>query len=257
LNSDRTIYFPEIKEEAASIRDILPHEAVIWKVSIDHFHSLYPTFKAVLSAEEIARAQRFHQKNDVRRFITATIALRLLLSSYLNIHAADIRFLRGRYGKPYLANNPLSIHFNLSHSGNIILISFSLMPIGVDIEEMNPSFDVTFPMVDMFNEEEKAYLYQDRRDIVKRFYLLWTRKECLLKQNGTGIHETMSTYFVITNKPINTTTGISGNTTPVEVRSFLLPKHPNYMASICYDYRIRSLHYHTVTLDMSMFKTKA
>lgn len=165
-----------------------PGDVHLWRVPLGD-DPRFAACRAVLSDEEYARAQRFVFEKDAERFITAHGALRLLLARYIPCPAPDIEFTHGPYGKPRLLLPLNDVRFNLSHSGEIILVAISRgYEVGVDIEQMNEKIQF----------EEIAGLCFEPRDAwelritppperVTRFFDLWTRMEARLKADGAGI----------------------------------------------------------------------
>ena len=83
----------------------------------------------------------------------------------------------GKYGKPLAYGK----NFNVSHSGNYVVLAESEKSIGVDIEELKD--DITADLIEVgFTKREKGWIGNSHI----RFYILWTRKESLLKCVGTG-----------------------------------------------------------------------
>ena len=86
-----------------------------------------------------------------------------------------------KYGKPFIKNMP---HFNISHSGNYVIVGFSESNIGIDIELMdNKNIDSFIPL---FHPNEQKFI-NDSPDKKNAFYEIWTRKEAFLKAKGIGI----------------------------------------------------------------------
>lgn len=86
-------------------------------------------------------------------------------------------------GKPYLNIN--DIHFNLSHSNNLLVCTVSQIPIGVDVEYINKNIDLRRSSR-FFSKIEKQYIYNSF-DKFSNFFLLWTIKESYLKLKGSGL----------------------------------------------------------------------
>lgn len=86
-------------------------------------------------------------------------------------------------GKPYFPAAG-SIHFNLSHSGSLVLCAVGDGEVGVDIEEIRPRRD-TLPKAVLTGAEYEAYLLEG--GTWEAFYTLWTRKEAWCKYTGEGI----------------------------------------------------------------------
>ncbi len=100
----------------------------------------------------------------------------LLIKRYVG---DDIRI--GEYGKPYSESGK---RFNISHSGDYVIIALSDFEIGCDIEcEKELDYERTGKIVFHENELRKLSESDDKKDY---FYKLWTRKESFLKCIGKG-----------------------------------------------------------------------
>ena len=141
-----------------------------------------PTPNVILSNQEMERASRFHFNIDRERFIGFRKLTKFILSKYLNVDANELNFHYEQNGKPYIARSDLQ--FNWSHSGNDLLIACSYYPLGADIEFVNhPREDIADVA---FHKDEKYFLSKAKKPILAS-YVLWTRKEALLKADGQGL----------------------------------------------------------------------
>lgn len=86
-------------------------------------------------------------------------------------------------GKPFFPQAP-HIHFNLSHSGSLVLCAVGDGPVGVDVEEARPRH-ARLPRFALNNAEYEQYLRAGAT--WDAFYTLWTRKEAWSKFTGEGI----------------------------------------------------------------------
>ncbi len=83
------------------------------------------------------------RRNEVLKYLNTedrarSLAAGLMLFKILGIRdSSQISF--NRYGKPFLLNS--NIHFNLSHSGDYIVLAVDENEIGVDIEKILPYSD--------------------------------------------------------------------------------------------------------------------
>jgi len=144
----------------------------------------------ILSAEEIARAERFRDPASRERFVVARCSLRRLLGAYLDRSPQAVHLVTGPEGKPGLADKDLkNLSFNLSHSGSWILIGFAGgMPIGVDIEIVESFRDFLAVASRVFHPREVADLRRlPDGDKAEAFYRGWVRKEALQKARGIGL----------------------------------------------------------------------
>jgi 4'-phosphopantetheinyl transferase len=155
----------------------------------------------VLSADEIARASRFHFEKDRIHFTRCRSALRRLLAGYLAIPATEIRFEYLSSGKPQLTEeNPSALQFNVSHSANMALIAVgNEHRLGVDIEKIRNDVDTTSLAERFFSLRERAGLQSlPDRLRVPAFYACWTRKEAFLKATGHGLSFPLADFSVST-----------------------------------------------------------
>src|SRR4030095_6635137 len=112
-------------------------EVHVWRAALDVEAASASRMYELLSPDERARAARFHFQIDRRHFIAARAHLRMILSRYLKIAPAKVRFRYSEHGKPMLAGNDQDgkIKFNLAHSAGIALFAFTRRgEIGVDLE---------------------------------------------------------------------------------------------------------------------------
>lgn len=153
---------------------------------------------ALLSADEILRANRFRFAHLKQRFVAAHAALRQILGLYLNLPPQKIKFDVEKHNKPcLLSTNSLSIQFNLSHSHDVAMIGVTLShPIGIDIEKIQSNDHL---------EVAKRYFSPQENTVLRGlpdgerhlgFYRLWTRKEAVVKAIGHGITLPLSSFNV-------------------------------------------------------------
>jgi 4'-phosphopantetheinyl transferase len=159
--------------------------ADVWRIKVGSDEKLHQFFNELLSKDEKQKAAKYHQEKDRERFVTARGALRFLIAGYLKIIPSDIQFVLGPNKKPLLSSHH-NLHFNTSHSGDWILISIAGTEIGVDVEKINKHFSYNEIIELNFSKEEKEFI-QNSAEPEKDFYLLWTRKEALVKATGKGV----------------------------------------------------------------------
>jgi 4'-phosphopantetheinyl transferase len=151
----------------------------------------FPVIKTKLSfltLSENELASRFRFEDDKYRFAIARHALRLLLSKYLSLPPLAIHISAEKGQKPRILNSSSDIRFNISHSGEWILIAVANSEMGVDIEKINPAFSYQELLPDHFSEKEINYISGSANPLAA-FYFLWTRKESLIKGRGTGMRD--------------------------------------------------------------------
>jgi 4'-phosphopantetheinyl transferase len=143
---------------------------------------------AILSKDERKRAAGFYFERQRQCYIRSHAALRLLLGRYLMTAPDAIAIVADTHGRPMLAARAGDLEFNLSHSGDAVLVGVSLHPLGVDIELVRdvPDFlEIAKRHFAPSEVEELLRLAPEQR--CESFYVTWTRKEALVKALGLGL----------------------------------------------------------------------
>ena len=149
----------------------------------------------LLNESEQCRAKRFRFREDHDLFVLGRYFTKIMLAHYTgNIHQ-NVNIDTDLYGKP---TSGMNLFFNISHSGDQLLLGFSNTPIGVDIERNNPDVDIVKIAENHFSEAEIKQLMNSqgavRADI---FFEIWTKKEALIKGIGNGLSIPLQDFNVI------------------------------------------------------------
>jgi phosphopantetheine--protein transferase-like protein len=139
-----------------------------------------------INRDDTIKAEKLHNSKDKDTTLVCYTLLRLILSSKLNRRPDEIHYRIGKKGKPELMDD--SLFFNISHTSDSFVIAISeSCPVGVDLEDLNKHLNYMPIVKRFFSEEEAGYILSNPEESKERFFLLWTRKEALLKAIGTGI----------------------------------------------------------------------
>ena len=133
-----------------------------------------------LSNHKQASIQRLlHYQNRV----TSLLALRLLSLCAQDEGIRDFKLSDVQYpdtGKPFWENNNTYFDFNISHSGNLIVITTSAtLKVGVDVEQIRQLKRLNFKMV--MSSDELAEI----KKTPVLFFELWSKKEAVVKAADT------------------------------------------------------------------------
>ncbi|MET3981202.1 4'-phosphopantetheinyl transferase [Mucilaginibacter sp. UYP25] len=159
-------------------------EVYIWRVNISQNIKRLEQFEALLTADETLRAGKYRQQKDNYRFIVSRGAQRIILGRYLNQLPADLLFVLGDNKKPHLVGESGQIvHYNLSHSGDWIVLAVAIAQVGADLEFIDKAFPFHDILEDNFSKQEAEYIHNSP----ERFFTLWTRKEAILKATAQGL----------------------------------------------------------------------
>jgi 4'-phosphopantetheinyl transferase len=182
----------------SSVRPPETHEVHAWRASIAGSAAATEGARRLLSADEQARADRFHQDADRSRYVMARAHLRDLLGEYLGEDPARIRLNYDPYGKPSLAHPAASLQFNVSHSDAIALYAFATCRrVGIDVERIRPEAARDGIAEAFFAPTERAQLRALAPTLqVRAFFECWTRKEAFLKALGRGLSLPLSAFTV-------------------------------------------------------------
>ena len=170
---------------------ILPGEVHIWHQSLLSSPERIQRLGSLLSHDEQQRANRFRREPSRQHYIMGRGGLRLILSQYLTLNPKHIQFDYGQMGKPSLkAKCPYpSIQFNLSHSGQKMLVAITCgCRVGIDVEYTPRAIEVAALSKRYFSAQEQRLLSASSPNQRTRLFLkLWTCKEALLKARGCGL----------------------------------------------------------------------
>jgi Phosphopantetheinyl transferase len=166
----------------------------VWLAHITSLAHSAPRFDALMTANERARGDAYLDPADRLRHVVTRGVLRTLASHYAGAPPAALRFSTGPFGKPRLvAPNASALTFNLSHSGDIVLLAFACHgEVGVDVEHWSARLgeeERTRIGESVFSQAERSAISRlhEAVDRERAFYTLWSRKEAYLKGTGAGI----------------------------------------------------------------------
>ena len=145
---------------------------------------------ALLSEDELARAERTPNVLARRQFVAGRVLLRRALGRATGVAPEAFRFRCEERGKPFLPGGP---PFSLSHSGDRVVVAVgaggpTAGRVGVDVEVVRPVRRMAAVVRRRFAPEEAEWWAQQppaRRDAA--FFQIWTRKEAFAKAVGRGL----------------------------------------------------------------------
>lgn len=138
----------------------------------------------IFMRRELTKYKKIHDRKS--RLLARLMLLQCLQeenkASYVNEWERD-----GNY-KPFIKKWH---HFNISHSGNVILFLFGQKRVGIDIEEVKP-FEYDQLLINFHPAEIK--FIETSQNKIRAFYEIWVRKEAFLKAVGIGITTNLEKY---------------------------------------------------------------
>ena len=139
----------------------------------------------VLSPNEKTRYDKLSFGQDKKRHLITKAGCRLILQKYLGIPPASIDYEVTKYGRPFISQdqNPIKIDFNISHSGNLIVVGvLKNVAIGVDTEHVDRDIPIDVSNL-AFSPKEQNSIMKDNQKAMK----FWTLKESYIKALGNGM----------------------------------------------------------------------
>lgn len=163
--------------------------AEIWCALVgEHVAALDRYSGEYLTDEERERSLRYRSRAAAERYVVTRSLVRLVLADRLGRAPRDVPVNRTDTGKPIVTGG---VHFNVSHSGDLILLGVSdQRDIGIDVERRR-----SIPRVgalvrrwlDPVERDEVARLVRGGSTDSDAFLRVWSVKEARLKALGVGI----------------------------------------------------------------------
>ena len=163
-------------------------KADLWYAKVgDHASQVERLRDACLSTEEQRRYASYRSREAAERYVVTRSLVRLVLSEQLGVDPRALELGRTETGKPTVRG----LHFNLSHSGELILLAVcGDRDVGVDIERRRHVERAAALEARWLTDAERDSLKQAREkgaDSSDAFLRIWSMKEARLKALGVGI----------------------------------------------------------------------
>jgi 4'-phosphopantetheinyl transferase len=141
---------------------------------------------AWLTAEECEHAERLRRPQDRERHLLGRAGLRRVLGAWRRQEPQRVPLRTGPHGKPFCPGGP---HFNISHSGDLVLLALHPHgPVGVDVEQLRPELDWR-PLAARLLCAAECRLLEGlpAPSQTRAFLQAWCRLEARLKATGQGL----------------------------------------------------------------------
>jgi|GEM_PF-4846180 len=154
----------------------------------------------LLSEAEKKRLAAFFFEKDRRQYLATHAGLRKILAHRLKEKPGDLIFSENSHGKPRMGESweARHYHFNLSHSGGIVVIALAKKhEVGVDVEISRPMPDALELASRYFTQQEFQLLEEvTESNRGKYFFRLWTAKEACIKAWGQGLSISLNSFVL-------------------------------------------------------------
>ena len=147
-----------------------------------------------MNAERQAKVKRFKNTIQKKCTLAGEWLAREMLAEITGEKPESFVILADEKGKLY-CDNFSQIHFNISHSDDLVAVAVCDKPVGIDIESVRK---VSLKLSKrVCTQKELEYIFEKLPDgddylsqnpeYIKRFFEIWTIKEAYFKCIGTGI----------------------------------------------------------------------
>lgn len=153
--------------------------------------SLMARYRAMMSASELARYDRFLVERPKTQHTIARALIRSMLSRYADRAPDAWTFVDNDHGRPAIADRTgiPPIDFNLTHTDGVVAMIVALdREVGVDAEWAGRSIGGLDIAESYFSPSEVRDLFAlEPARRMERFWHYWTLKESYIKARGKGL----------------------------------------------------------------------
>ncbi len=164
-----------------------------------------------LPQERKEAVDRARNENIVRKRIYTGAFLQHVLAEELGVSMEQLQYVYNQWGKPELDRNGMleasiyeetiqqrirNLHFNLSHSGDYIVLVVSDCPVGIDVEYKTKGYDTLAKRCFRPEEYEDILNAGEEEAQKKRFLEYWTMKEAYIKCVGEGMRIPLNSFLI-------------------------------------------------------------
>lgn len=142
--------------------------------------------------------ENFSKKKDRQRSLLGECLSRWALSRSTGISPEKLNIQRSEKGKPWL-DAVSAPFFNVSHSGEWVVVALSEQNVGVDVERIRtPVYRVAKRYFSAKEVRRLNNLNEHKKKLY--FFDLWTLKESYLKLLGKGLTASLGSFTIIQNE---------------------------------------------------------
>lgn len=166
------------------------------KLSFDNILTMQEHLLIYLPSNKRDKIKKYHHPEDYFRSLVADLLSRLVLCKLIGITNTEftLKLTTNANGKPYLQAAPC--HYNLSHSGEWVVLIVDEMPVGIDIEQIR-SIDMEIAKRFFSSAEYDKISAMPSNQQLAFFYSMWTLKEAIIKADGRGLSIPLDSFSIL------------------------------------------------------------
>lgn len=196
------------------------------------FEGFYKRINLHLPEGLQSKIDSFRFVADKQRSLMGNLIVRQFYAKTLNLNPMKIEFDYNEHEKPSLKNHPKA-HFNISHSGDYVVVTFSDCPVGVDIEKNKGNRLKVAKRFFTREELDDLFAFSEEKEQIEYFYQLWTLKESYMKTIGKGISMSLSSFSF---KKFYTDFRLRYSSEDMGYQFTSYKVHPDYACNLCSKY---------------------
>ena len=164
------------------------HVSVV-QVNQEYIEQHFDELVERLYPERKSRVLAFKRREPAYTSVVAGLLLQMVVKQELGIEPESLVLFKNQNGKPSVSGYP-EFFFNLSHSGDYVVLAYGSEPVGIDIEQIREKNRQVAKRC--FTQKEYEYACLD----ASHFFEIWTMKESYLKLTGQGISVPLDSFEV-------------------------------------------------------------
>jgi len=201
-------------------------------VSKSDFDAFYQDIKLKLPKALLSKIENFKYSADKQRSLIGHLIVRWFYAKELKIDPFRLEFDYNEHKKPFLKSYPKA-HFNISHSGDFVLVAFSDCQVGVDIEKNKGNRLKVAKRFFTQEELDDLFAISAEKQQIDYFYQLWTLKESYMKAIGKGISMSLNSFSF---KKYYTDFRLRYSKEDMGFQFTAYTPHPEYACALCSKY---------------------
>ncbi len=148
----------------------------------------------LLPEERKESYERARNQDVAKKRLYTGAFLQYVLSAETGIPMEQLQYEYNASGKPSLVN--CDLHFNLSHSGDWVILAVSDAAVGVDVEHKTRNYEGIAKRCFCLEEYECIMACKSEKEQREQFLFYWTMKEAYVKMAGDGMSIPFSSFVV-------------------------------------------------------------
>ncbi len=162
-------------------------------VSKSDFERFYQNIESKFPISLRSKVEAYRFLSDKQRSLIGNLMVRQFYAKELHLNPMEVEFDFNAHEKPFLKDYP-NRYFNISHSGDYVVVAFSDCPVGIDIEKNKGNRLKVAKRFFTQQELDDLFSLAGEKDRIDYFYQLWTLKESYMKAIGKGISMSLDSF---------------------------------------------------------------